>query len=173
MPESAVPAWRIDLFVVQPGQQIAAVERKMAAGKIESRKIAAHQVAVYEPETGPVRRVHLNDVTDPNLLILPEALHRIAQPVVRRDDLDDQERRIQHNAIGLAERSSHDDDIGYAIPIKSGASSTTRSVWRNGRPMTTISGTRYRVSSIRVRHSGRTAILSCFSKPARCTTSIF
>src|ERR1035438_4678060 len=116
MPESAVPAWRIDLFVVQPGQQIAAVERKMAAGKIESRKIAAHQVAVYEPETGPVRRVHLNDVTDPHLLVLPEALHRIAQPVVRRDDLDDQERRIQHNAIGLAEPSCHDDDIGYAIP---------------------------------------------------------
>src|SRR5215831_14718524 len=54
--------------------------------------------------------------TVPHALIIPEALHGFAHAVVRRNDLDDDERGVYDYAIVLLKRAPHDKHIRHTIP---------------------------------------------------------
>jgi hypothetical protein len=44
------------------------------------------------------------------------SLHGFAHSIIRREDFDDHQRCVQHDAVGLLERASHHQDIGHTIP---------------------------------------------------------
>jgi hypothetical protein len=54
-------------------------------------------------------------VLNSEFLVLAETLKRFSHSVVRRQNLDYEKRRVQHDPVRLTKRAQHDEDVGNAI----------------------------------------------------------